>query len=139
VGKITQAPATLKQQAVPFRTSHHSGPPEIEVSRRNRAATKIISLFRRFHSPKVQRGSQCLCLTSSTAASRPVSAQTRLQSSSRNVVCRGVHGDVANFADLDRLHETIRSAKGRIDVLFASALFFWLRPMRGLLRNARVR
>jgi NAD(P)-dependent dehydrogenase (short-subunit alcohol dehydrogenase family) len=33
----------------------------------------------------------------------------------------GVQGDVANLADIDRLYETVKKAKGRIDVLFANA------------------
>ncbi len=33
----------------------------------------------------------------------------------------GVASDVANLADLDRLYETVKAAKGRIDVLFANA------------------
>jgi NAD(P)-dependent dehydrogenase (short-subunit alcohol dehydrogenase family) len=33
----------------------------------------------------------------------------------------GVAGDVTNPADLDRLYETVRREKGRIDVLFANA------------------
>jgi NAD(P)-dependent dehydrogenase (short-subunit alcohol dehydrogenase family) len=33
----------------------------------------------------------------------------------------GVQGDVANLADLDRLYETVKKQKGRIDVLFANA------------------
>jgi NAD(P)-dependent dehydrogenase (short-subunit alcohol dehydrogenase family) len=37
----------------------------------------------------------------------------------RNVT--GVQGDAGNLADLDRLYETVRRDKGRIDVLFASA------------------
>lgn len=37
----------------------------------------------------------------------------------RNVT--GVLGDAANLADLDRLYETVRREKGKIDVLFASA------------------
>jgi NAD(P)-dependent dehydrogenase (short-subunit alcohol dehydrogenase family) len=32
----------------------------------------------------------------------------------------GVQGDAANLADLDRLYETVKREKGRIDVLFAS-------------------
>jgi len=32
-----------------------------------------------------------------------------------------VQGDVANLADLDRLYETVKRQKGRIDVLFANA------------------
>ena len=37
----------------------------------------------------------------------------------RNVT--GVQGDAGNLADLDRLYETVKKQKGRIDVLFASA------------------
>src|SRR5262249_5124112 len=37
----------------------------------------------------------------------------------RNVT--GVQGDAASLADLDRLYETVKREKGRIDVLFASA------------------
>src|SRR5258708_9435517 len=35
----------------------------------------------------------------------------------------GVQGDAANLADLDRLYETVKRGKGRIDILFASAGF----------------
>jgi len=34
---------------------------------------------------------------------------------------RGVQGDVANLADLDRLYKVVREEAGRIDVLFANA------------------
>src|SRR6202171_2563468 len=37
----------------------------------------------------------------------------------RNVT--GVQGDVSKLADLDRLFETVKREKGRIDVLFANA------------------
>jgi NAD(P)-dependent dehydrogenase (short-subunit alcohol dehydrogenase family) len=37
----------------------------------------------------------------------------------RNVT--GVQGDASNLADLDRLYETVKLQKGKIDVLFASA------------------
>jgi NAD(P)-dependent dehydrogenase (short-subunit alcohol dehydrogenase family) len=37
----------------------------------------------------------------------------------RNVV--GVQGDVSNLEDLDRLYETVKEQKGRIDILFANA------------------
>ena len=37
----------------------------------------------------------------------------------RNVI--GVQGDVSNIADLDRLYDTVKQQKGRIDVLFANA------------------
>jgi NAD(P)-dependent dehydrogenase (short-subunit alcohol dehydrogenase family) len=45
----------------------------------------------------------------------------------RNVT--GVQGDAANLADLDRLYETVRKEKGRIDVLFASAGIGELAPI----------
>ena len=34
---------------------------------------------------------------------------------------RGVHGDVSNLADLDRLYAVVREAVGPIDILFANA------------------
>lgn len=37
------------------------------------------------------------------------------------IAARGVPGDVANLADLDRLYEVVRAEAGRIDVLLASA------------------
>jgi len=37
----------------------------------------------------------------------------------RNVI--GVQGDVSNLADLDRLYDTVKQQKGRIDILFANA------------------
>jgi|SRR6185312_5432098 len=37
----------------------------------------------------------------------------------RNVT--GVRGDAANLEDLDRLFETVKREKGRIDILYASA------------------
>ena len=33
----------------------------------------------------------------------------------------GVQGDVANLADLDRLYDTVKKEKGKIDILFANA------------------
>ena len=33
----------------------------------------------------------------------------------------GVQGDVSNLADLDRLYETVRAQKGRLDIVFANA------------------
>src|SRR5260370_12449964 len=33
----------------------------------------------------------------------------------------GVQGDVGNLADLDRLYETVKTRKGNIDIVFASA------------------
>ncbi|MGB6529561.1 MAG: hypothetical protein WBF33_15755 [Candidatus Nitrosopolaris sp.] len=32
-----------------------------------------------------------------------------------------IHGDVSNQYDLDRLYDTVKQQKGRIDVLFANA------------------
>jgi NAD(P)-dependent dehydrogenase (short-subunit alcohol dehydrogenase family) len=37
----------------------------------------------------------------------------------RNVI--GVQGDASNLSDLDRLYETVKREKGKIDILFASA------------------
>src|ERR1700742_3036787 len=34
-----------------------------------------------------------------------------------------VQGDTSNLADLDRLYETVKREKGKIDILFASAGF----------------
>ena len=39
----------------------------------------------------------------------------------RNVT--GVRGDVSSLSDLDRLYQTVKSDKGRIDILYASAGF----------------
>src|SRR3954451_21181878 len=33
----------------------------------------------------------------------------------------GVQGDISNLADLDRLYDTIKQQKGRLDILFANA------------------
>ncbi|MDB5824026.1 MAG: 3-oxoacyl-[acyl-carrier protein] reductase [Herminiimonas sp.] len=33
----------------------------------------------------------------------------------------GVQGDVAKLTDLDRLYETVKARKGRIDIVFANA------------------
>jgi NAD(P)-dependent dehydrogenase (short-subunit alcohol dehydrogenase family) len=40
-----------------------------------------------------------------------------------------VQGDISNLGDLDRLFDTVRSAKGRIDVLFANAGLGELEPL----------
>ena len=42
---------------------------------------------------------------------------------------RGVQGDVAVLADLDRLYETIRQEKGRLDIVFANAATFEFAPL----------
>jgi NAD(P)-dependent dehydrogenase (short-subunit alcohol dehydrogenase family) len=41
----------------------------------------------------------------------------------------GVQGDVSNPADLDRLYDTVKQQKGRIDVLFANAGIVQLAPL----------
>ncbi|MGC2681088.1 MAG: glucose 1-dehydrogenase [Candidatus Nitrosopolaris sp.] len=41
----------------------------------------------------------------------------------------GVQGDVSNLADLDRLYETVKQQKGRIDVLFANAGILEFAPL----------
>jgi NAD(P)-dependent dehydrogenase (short-subunit alcohol dehydrogenase family) len=33
----------------------------------------------------------------------------------------GIHGDVAQLADLDRLYETVAKAKRQLDIVFANA------------------
>ena len=48
----------------------------------------------------------------------------------RNVT--GVQGDAANLADLDRLYETVRREKGKIDILFASAGYGELASLEGV-------
>jgi NAD(P)-dependent dehydrogenase (short-subunit alcohol dehydrogenase family) len=40
-----------------------------------------------------------------------------------------VQGDISNLSDLDRLFDTVKSAKGRIDVLFANAGLGALAPL----------
>jgi NAD(P)-dependent dehydrogenase (short-subunit alcohol dehydrogenase family) len=41
----------------------------------------------------------------------------------------GVQGDVSKLADLDRLYDTVKQQKGRIDVLFANAGIIELAPL----------
>ena len=41
----------------------------------------------------------------------------------------GVQGDAASLADLDRLYETVKKEKGKIDILFASAGFGEFAPI----------
>ena len=41
----------------------------------------------------------------------------------------GVQGDVSNLADLDRLYDTVKQQKGRIDILFANAGIIELAPL----------
>src|SRR4030095_10427883 len=46
----------------------------------------------------------------------------------RNVT--GVQGDAGHLADLDRLYDIVKRDKGRIDVLFASAGYGGVAPLR---------
>ncbi|HMG39572.1 MAG TPA: SDR family NAD(P)-dependent oxidoreductase, partial [Nitrososphaeraceae archaeon] len=41
----------------------------------------------------------------------------------------GVQGDVSNLSDLDRLYDTVKEQKGRIDILFANAGIMELFPL----------
>jgi NAD(P)-dependent dehydrogenase (short-subunit alcohol dehydrogenase family) len=41
----------------------------------------------------------------------------------------GVQGDVSNLKDLDRLYDTVKQQKGRIDILFANAGIIGLLPL----------
>ncbi|MGC2575939.1 MAG: glucose 1-dehydrogenase [Candidatus Nitrosopolaris sp.] len=45
----------------------------------------------------------------------------------KNVI--GVQGDVSNLADLDRLYDSVKQQKGRIDVLFANAGILEFAPL----------
>jgi NAD(P)-dependent dehydrogenase (short-subunit alcohol dehydrogenase family) len=42
---------------------------------------------------------------------------------------KGVQSDVSNLADLDRLYETVKQQKGRIDILFANAGAYDIAPL----------
>ena len=42
----------------------------------------------------------------------------------------GIQGDVTNLADLDRLYNTVKDQKGRIDILFANAGIGEFTPLR---------
>lgn len=50
---------------------------------------------------------------------RQAQLDVALKETGRNVT--GVQGDSANLGDLDRLYETVKSKKGQLDVVFASA------------------
>jgi NAD(P)-dependent dehydrogenase (short-subunit alcohol dehydrogenase family) len=41
----------------------------------------------------------------------------------------GVQGDVSNLSDLDRLYDTVKQQRGRIDILFANAGIIGLLPL----------
>ena len=55
----------------------------------------------------------------------------------RNVT--GVQGDAANLADLDRLYETVKKEKGKIDVLFAAPVRGSWRRSAKLLRSTSIK
>jgi NAD(P)-dependent dehydrogenase (short-subunit alcohol dehydrogenase family) len=44
----------------------------------------------------------------------------------------GVQGDVSNLAHLDRLYDTVKQQKGRIDILFANAGLWEFAPLEGI-------
>jgi NAD(P)-dependent dehydrogenase (short-subunit alcohol dehydrogenase family) len=50
---------------------------------------------------------------------RPSELQAAVKQIAKHVT--GVQGDVSNLADIDRLYDTVRRERGRIDVLFANA------------------
>jgi NAD(P)-dependent dehydrogenase (short-subunit alcohol dehydrogenase family) len=50
---------------------------------------------------------------------RPSELQAAVKQIGKSVT--GVQGDVSNLADIDRLYETVKREKGRVDVLFANA------------------
>jgi NAD(P)-dependent dehydrogenase (short-subunit alcohol dehydrogenase family) len=50
---------------------------------------------------------------------RPGELQAAVKQIGKSVT--GVQGDVSNLADIDRLYETVKREKGRVDVLFANA------------------
>jgi NAD(P)-dependent dehydrogenase (short-subunit alcohol dehydrogenase family) len=57
--------------------------------------------------------------------------QTELDASvkqiGKNII--GIQGDISNLADLDRLYDTVKQQKGRIDVLFANAGIIEFAPL----------
>ena len=48
----------------------------------------------------------------------------------KNVI--GVQSDVSNLADLDRLYETVKQQKRRIDILFANAGLWEFAPLEAI-------
>jgi NAD(P)-dependent dehydrogenase (short-subunit alcohol dehydrogenase family) len=63
--------------------------------------------------------SKLLSFYKRTLATWPVPHEELLVQIDKNVT--GVHSDVSNLADLDRLYATVKQQKGRIDILFANA------------------
>src|SRR6266487_1262259 len=58
---------------------------------------------------------------------RQSALDTAVKQIGKNVT--GVQGDVSNLADLDRLYDTVKQQKGRIDILFANAGIIELAPI----------
>ena len=61
---------------------------------------------------------------------RQAELDTAVKKIGKNVT--GVQGDVSNLDDLDRLYDTVKKQKGRIDVLFANAGIGEFAPSRTL-------
>src|SRR5262249_38891703 len=61
---------------------------------------------------------------------RQMELDTAVHLIGRKVV--GVQGDVSNLEDLDRLYDTVRQQKGRIDVLFANAGVWEFLPLESI-------
>src|SRR5205823_5166391 len=58
---------------------------------------------------------------------RPSELDAAVKQIGKNIT--GVQGDVSNLKDLDRLYDTAKEQKGRIDVLFANAGIIGLLPL----------
>jgi NAD(P)-dependent dehydrogenase (short-subunit alcohol dehydrogenase family) len=61
------------------------------------------------------------------------SAVKQIGKNNNNVT--GVQGDVSNLADLDRLYDTVKQQKGRINVLFANAGIIELAPLGSIIES----
>ena len=65
------------------------------------------------------------------------SAVKQIGKNNNNVT--GIQGDVSNLADLDRLYDTVKEQKGRIDILFANAGIGELAPLGQLLNPTLIK
>jgi len=63
------------------------------------------------------------------AGRRQSELDTAVRQIGKNNNVTGVQGNVSNLADLDRLYDTVKQQKGRIDVLFANAGIIELAPI----------
>jgi len=61
---------------------------------------------------------------------RPSELDAAVKQIGKNIT--GVQGDVSNLKDLDRLYDTAKEKKGRIDVLFANAGIIGLLPLASI-------